>query len=75
MFASNECPRWMFDCCRVSGTSGLDFAVSYAKEGENGTSGHVVVLRKNRAWKVEIANGSLILSTDDLERFVIISEL
>ena len=66
----NECFRWMFDCCRVPGTSGLDWAISYAKEGENGNAGHVVVFRKNRAWKVEIAKDAHILSTGDLERFV-----
>jgi len=60
--------RWMFDCCRVPGSSGLDWAVSYAKEGENGASGHVVVLRKNRAWKIDIGDDTHILSTGDLER-------
>ncbi|KLO07461.1 carnitine acetyl transferase [Schizopora paradoxa] len=60
--------RWMFDCCRVPGTSGLDWAISYAKEGENGNAGHVVVFRKNRAWKVDIAKDAHILSTADLER-------
>lgn len=59
--------RWMFDCCRVP-AEGLDWAVSYAKAGDSGMTGHVVVLRKNRAWKVEIGDGNQILSTADLER-------
>lgn len=60
--------RWMFDCCRVPGPTGMDWAVSYAKEGEQGDSGHIVVLRKNRVWKVKIAQGRQLLSTSDLEK-------
>ncbi|THH05513.1 hypothetical protein EW145_g4738 [Phellinidium pouzarii] len=60
--------RWMFDCCRVPGAAGLDWAISHAKNGEHGNSGHIIVLRKNRVWKVEIANGGSLLSIEDLEK-------
>ncbi|KAH8116536.1 carnitine acetyl transferase [Phellopilus nigrolimitatus] len=60
--------RWMFDCCRVPGSAGLDWAVSYAKEGEQGNAGHVIVLRKNRVWKVDAAKDGTLLSTADLEK-------
>ena len=60
----------MFDCCRVPGSNGLDWAVSYAKKGDTGDSGHVVVLRKNRVWKIDIARDDSIISTGDLERYV-----
>lgn len=60
----------MFDCCRVPGPQGLDWSVSYAKEGEIGDSGHIVVFRKNRAWKLETIQAGRILSTSELEKYV-----
>ncbi|KAF9461247.1 acyltransferase ChoActase/COT/CPT [Collybia nuda] len=60
--------RWMFDCCRVPGPQGLDWSVSYAKEGEKGDSGHIIVIRKNRVWKVEATQKGRILSTSELEK-------
>ncbi|KZT27937.1 acyltransferase ChoActase/COT/CPT [Neolentinus lepideus HHB14362 ss-1] len=59
--------RWMFDCCRVPGADGLDWSVSYAKEGDTGGSGHVVVLRKGRVWRLDAAQNGRILSTGELE--------
>ncbi|KZP01532.1 acyltransferase ChoActase/COT/CPT [Calocera viscosa TUFC12733] len=60
--------RWMFDCCRVPGLP-ADWAVSFAGElAAKGRPGHVVVLRRNRFWKVSVDDGKGgILSTDDLE--------
>ncbi|KDR80621.1 hypothetical protein GALMADRAFT_240964 [Galerina marginata CBS 339.88] len=59
--------RWMFDCCRVPG-DGLDWSVSYAKAGDVGDSGHIVVIRKNRVWKVDVTHNGSILSTADIEK-------
>jgi carnitine O-acetyltransferase len=60
--------RWMFDCCRVPGLEGCDWSVSHAKRGETGNSGHVVVLRRGRFWKIDIARDGELLGTADLER-------
>ncbi|KAG5652048.1 hypothetical protein H0H81_006468 [Sphagnurus paluster] len=60
--------RWMFDCCRIPGPEGLDWSVTYAKEGDLGDSGHIVVFRNNRVWKVDTALGGRILSTSEIER-------
>ncbi|QRV74305.1 carnitine O-acetyltransferase [Ceratobasidium sp. AG-Ba] len=61
--------RWMFDCCRVPGADGKDFSVSFAKAGDTGDSGHVVVIRNGRFWKVDAAApGGGLLGTDDLEK-------
>ncbi|THU92738.1 acyltransferase ChoActase/COT/CPT [Dendrothele bispora CBS 962.96] len=59
--------RWMFDCCRLPGPEGLDWSVSYAKEGDHGDSGHIIVLRKNRVWKIDASKDGRILSTDEFE--------
>ena len=58
----------MFDCCRVPG-EGLDWAVSHAKEGDDGRSGHVVVLHRGRVWKLEPWQGGKLLSLDELQRY------
>lgn len=58
----------MFDCCRVPNNKGDDWAISYAKEGDQGNSGHVIVLRKGRVWKVDIARDGALISTRDLEK-------
>ncbi|KAF8239327.1 carnitine acetyl transferase [Tricholoma matsutake] len=60
--------RWMFDCCRIPGSQGLDWSISYAKEGDLGDSGHIIVFRHNRVWKVEIARDGRILSTHEIEK-------
>ncbi|KAJ6620571.1 acyltransferase ChoActase/COT/CPT [Mycena sp. CBHHK59/15] len=60
--------RWMFDCCRVPGPQGLDWSVTYAVPGDTGDSGHIVVFRNNRVWKVETARDGRILSTDEIEK-------
>ncbi|KAF8909292.1 acyltransferase ChoActase/COT/CPT [Gymnopilus junonius] len=59
--------RWMFDCCRVPG-EGLDWSVSYAKNGELGDSGHIIVIRKNRVYKVDVTHNGRILSTSEIEK-------
>lgn len=58
----------MFDCCRVPGPEGLDWSVSYAKAGDLGESGHIIVLRRNRVWKVEMTLNKRILSTQEIEQ-------
>ena len=60
--------RWMFDCCRIPGQQGLDWSVTYAKQGDEGSSGHVIVLRKGRVWKLEAWQNGRLLSVDELER-------
>ncbi|KAI0730695.1 carnitine acetyl transferase [Earliella scabrosa] len=59
--------RWMFDCCRIPGP-GLDWSVSHAKAGDNGRSGHVVVLHRGRVWKLEPWQDGKLLSLDELQR-------
>lgn len=59
----------MFDCCRIPGLEGLDWSVSYAKKGELGNSGHIIVFRYNRPWKIKAAENGRILSTDEFERY------
>lgn len=61
----------MFDCCRIPGPEGFDWSVTYAKEGELGDMGHIVVFRKNRAWKLDLAQDGRILSTGEIEKWVI----
>ncbi|CAE6403608.1 unnamed protein product [Rhizoctonia solani] len=61
--------RWMFDCCRVPGTDGKDFSVSFAQAGDTGDSGHVVVIRNGRFWRVDAsAPGGGLLGTDELQK-------
>jgi len=60
--------RFMFDCCRIPGREGSDWAVSYAKEGEQGDTGHIVVLRKGRVWKLGAWQNSRLLSVEELEK-------
>ena len=60
----------MFDCCRIPGPQGLDWSVSYAKESDLGDSGHIIVFRNNRVWKVEVAKDGQLLSTHDMETYV-----
>lgn len=57
----------MFDCCRVPGQP-ADWSVSYAHEGDRGDSGHVIVLRRGRVWKLEPWTGSQLLSVGELQR-------
>ncbi|KAH9479541.1 Carnitine O-acetyltransferase, mitochondrial [Psilocybe cubensis] len=59
--------RWMFDCCRVPG-EGYDWSVSHAKAGDKGDSGHIIVIRKNRLWKVDITDNGRILSTPEIQK-------
>jgi len=60
--------RWMFDCCRVPGPQGLDWSVTYAKPGDTGDSGHIIVTRNNRFWRVEASDNGRILSTAEFEK-------
>ncbi|KAJ6581882.1 carnitine acetyl transferase [Mycena capillaripes] len=60
--------RWMFDCCRVPGPEGLDWSVTYAKPGDTGDSGHIIVFRNNRPWKVQTTQDGRILSIRELEK-------
>ncbi|CAE6454747.1 unnamed protein product [Rhizoctonia solani] len=61
--------RWMFDCSRVPGTDGKDFSVSFAQAGDTGDSGHVVVIRNGRFWRVDAsAPGGGLLGTDELQK-------
>ncbi|KAI0091474.1 carnitine acetyl transferase [Irpex rosettiformis] len=60
--------RWMFDCCRIPGLEGLDWSTTYAKQGDDGTSGHIVVLRKGRVWKIDAWQNGHLLSVAELEK-------
>ncbi|KAG0709305.1 acyltransferase ChoActase/COT/CPT [Suillus ampliporus] len=59
--------RWMFDCCRIPGLEGLDWSTSHT--GANADElGHIIIVRKNRFWKLKgIVNGR-ILSMSELEK-------
>lgn len=58
--------RWMFDCCRVPSPV-ADWSITYAKGDDMGDSGHVVVFRNGRAWKIDAAPHGKLLSTADLQ--------
>jgi len=60
----------MFDCCRVPG-EGFDWSVSYSDPGDLGNSGHIVVFRKNRPWRVEVTREGQILSTEEIQKYVL----
>ncbi|CAL1714125.1 unnamed protein product [Somion occarium] len=60
--------RWMFDCCRIPGQQGADWSVSYAKDGDRGDSGHIIVLRKGRVWKLDPWQNGRLLSLAELQR-------
>ena len=62
--------RWMFDCCRVPGQP-ADWSVSYAREGDRGDSGHVIVLRRGRVWKLEPWQSGRLLDVDELQAYVV----
>jgi carnitine O-acetyltransferase len=61
--------RWMFDACRIPGAQGLDWSVSAAKAGDSGDSGHIIVLRQGRFWKVNISHEGQLLGSKDLQRY------
>ena len=59
----------MFDCCRVPGTQGLDWSVSYADTpNPDDDLGHVIVIRKNRFWKIKAQVGGEVVGMGDLIR-------
>ncbi|KAJ7504134.1 carnitine acetyl transferase [Mycena galericulata] len=60
--------RWMFDCCRVPGPEGLDWSVTYAAPSDKGDTGHIIVFRNNRPWKVETTQNGRILGTKEIEQ-------
>ena len=60
----------MFDCCRIPGQEKLDWSVSYAKPGDDGTSGHIVVFRKGRVYKLEPWQDGRLLSVSEIEEYV-----
>lgn len=60
--------RWMFDCCRVPGIEGKDWSATYAREGDTGDSGHVILIRKGRFWRLDPFKDGHLLSSQDLER-------
>ena len=62
----------MFDCCRVPGLEGKDWSVTYAKEGDTGNSGHIIVLRKGRVWRLDPWQNGRLLSVAELEKCVFI---
>ncbi|KAJ7210553.1 acyltransferase ChoActase/COT/CPT, partial [Mycena pura] len=59
--------RWMFDCCRVPGP-GLDWSVTYARPDDTGDSGHIIVFRNNRPWKVPTTLNGRILSVREITK-------
>ena len=61
----------MFDCCRVPGQTGMDWSVSYSIPEDRGAYGHIVVIRKGRFWKIDVAPNGTLLSTDELQRCVV----
>ncbi|KAF7795054.1 hypothetical protein EIP86_006198 [Pleurotus ostreatoroseus] len=60
--------RWMFDCCRIPGQQGLDWSVSAAKEGDDGYSGHVIILRNGRVWKLDMWKDGVLMKLKDIEQ-------
>jgi carnitine O-acetyltransferase len=61
--------RWMFDCCRVPGPQGVDWSVSYAGSPKpEADLGHIIVVRKNRFWKVKAEVDGKVAGMDVLIR-------
>ncbi|KAF9218968.1 acyltransferase ChoActase/COT/CPT [Gyrodon lividus] len=59
--------RWMFDCCRVPGPQGIDWSISYAATPNPETHiGHIIVVRKNRFWKVRAEVDGKVVGMGDL---------
>ncbi|KIJ20944.1 hypothetical protein PAXINDRAFT_174316 [Paxillus involutus ATCC 200175] len=59
--------RWMFDCCRVPGPQGVDWSVSYSASPNPETDiGHIIVVRKNRLWKVRAEVDGRVVGMGDL---------
>ena len=59
----------MFDCCRVPGAQGVDWSVSYAgAPSPQDNLGHVIVVRKNRFWKIKAQVGDTVVGMGDLVR-------
>ena len=60
----------MFDCCRVPSIP-VDWSVSYAgSPTPDADLGHVVVVRKNRFWKLKAEVGGVVLGMKELIKFV-----
>ncbi|KAG8943132.1 Carnitine O-acetyltransferase mitochondrial [Tulasnella sp. 424] len=60
--------RWMFDCCRIPGLEGADWSVTGAKPSDTGNEGHIIVLRRNRPWKMEVSKDGRLLGVAEIER-------
>ncbi|KAN0097060.1 Acyltransferase ChoActase/COT/CPT [Tylopilus felleus] len=61
--------RFMFDSCRIPGAQGTDWLVSYAgSPNPDHDLGHVIVIRKNRFWKVKAQVGDTVVGMGDLIR-------
>lgn len=59
--------RWMFDCCRIPGLQGLDWSVSHAGFKVDDL-GHIIIVRRNRFWKLNGVVNGRILSMTELEK-------
>jgi len=60
----------MFDCCRVPGTQSVDWSVSYAgSPNPHNDLGHIIVMRKNRFWKIKAEVGGNVLGMGSLIRY------
>ncbi|KAH7890779.1 acyltransferase ChoActase/COT/CPT [Phlebopus sp. FC_14] len=60
--------RWMFDCSRVPGSAGIDWSVSHAANPNPDDLGHIIVVRKNRFWKLKAEVGGRVLGMEELIR-------
>ena len=59
----------MFDSCRIPGAQGMDWLVSYAgSPNPDDDLGHVIVIRKNRFWKLKAQVGDTVVGMGDLIR-------
>lgn len=57
----------MFDCCRVPGTQSVDWSVSYAgSPNPHNDLGHIIVMRKNRFWKIKAEIEGKVLGMSNL---------
>lgn len=59
----------MFDCCRVPDAQGIDWSVSYAASpNPHDDLGHVIVMRRNRFWKIKAEVGGKVVGMGNLIR-------
>ena len=60
---------WTFNSCRIPCPEGTDWILSHANSASSHDNiGHVIVIRKNRFWKINAEIGDELVGMGDLIR-------